>query len=98
MTETLDWEPGVHTSGQHKTLHGEALLGALAPRARPGERAEDVLIDLGMVDDRDFALQLALRSGRSMVGLRKFTPDERLFLYLPVAIAQRERVCPLVLV
>ena len=81
-----------------RALHSEALLGALLPRTRPGERAEEVLLDLGIVSDRDFAFELAQRSGLSLVGLRGFVPDERLFLYLPVAVAQLERVCPLVLV
>ena len=33
-----------------------------------------------------------------LVGLRGFVPDEKLFLYVPVTLAQRERICPLVLV
>jgi hypothetical protein len=73
-----------------------ALLDVL--RSRPGERAEDVLLDLRLVDDRDLALSLALRSGRPFQGLRGFEPDHRLFLHLPLHLAQRERVAPLVLV
>lgn len=92
--------PEVAAAGDElrRTLHSEALLGALMPRTRPGERPEEVLLDLGVVADDDFALQLAVRSGLSMVGLRGFTPDEKLFLYVPVSLAQHERVCPLVLV
>jgi Type II secretion system (T2SS), protein E, N-terminal domain len=62
---------------------------------RPGERPEDVLLDLKLVDDRALALALAFRSGFPYRGLRHFAPDHRLFLYLPVHVAQRERVCPL---
>jgi hypothetical protein len=83
---------------RQRTLHSEALLGALGPRTRPGERPEEVLLDLGIVSDRDFALELSLRAGLPMSGLRGFVPDEKLFLYVPVSLAQRERVCPLVLV
>src|SRR4051812_18763080 len=97
MTEALDIDG--HVAGSHhRTLHSEALLGALLPRTRPGERAEEVLLDLGIVSDRDFALELSLRADVSMVGLRGFAPDEKLFLSLPVSMAQRERICPLVLV
>jgi hypothetical protein len=97
VSETLDM--GKRVPDQHRrTLHSEALLGALMPRTRPGERPEEVLLDLGIVSDRDFALELSLRAELPMVGLRGFAPDEKLFLYLPVSVAQRERICPLVLV
>src|SRR5436305_3553020 len=95
--EALDLEAHV-ADHHHRTLHSEALLGALIPRTRPGERPEEVLLDLGIVSDRDFALELSVRSALPMVGLRGFVPDEKLFLYLPVSVAQRERICPLVLV
>lgn len=81
-----------------RALQAEAILDALDRRARPGERPEEVLLDLGLVDDRDFALELALRSGLPYGGLRGFIPDPRLFLYVPVATAVAQRVCPLVLV
>ena len=70
----------------------------LARRARPGERPEEALLDLGLLDDRDFALELAFRSGLPYGGLRGFIPDPQLFLYVPVATAVTQRVCPLVLV
>jgi hypothetical protein len=72
-----------------------ALLDVLV--GRPGERAEDVLLDLNLVDDHALALALALRSVRRYCGLRDVAPDHRLFLYVPLHLAQRERVCPLVL-
>jgi len=70
-----------------------ALLDVLT--GRPGERAEDVLLDLKLVDDHALALALSLRSGRPFRGLRDVSPDHRLFFYLPLHVAQRERVCPL---
>ena len=97
MTDAVDFEARV-AERHHRALHSEALLGALSPRTRPGERPEEVLLDLGVVSDRDFALELALRAELPLVGLRGFVPDEKLFLYVPVTLAQRERICPLVLV
>jgi MshEN domain len=70
-----------------------ALLDVLS--GRPGERPEDVLLDLKLVDDHALALALAIRSGRPFAGLRDVTVDHRLFLYLPLHLAQRERVVPL---
>lgn len=70
-----------------------ALLDVL--EGRPGERPEDVLLDLRLVDDRALALALSVRSGRSYTGLRDLAPDHKLFLYVPLHVAQRERVCPL---
>jgi len=79
-------------------LEGEALLAALSVRARPGERPQELLFDLGLLSSRDFALELAVLSGTPYLGLRGFLVDERLLLYLPLALALTERVCPLVLV
>jgi hypothetical protein len=67
-------------------------------RTRPGERPEDMLIDLGLVDDRRLAVALALRSGRRYEGLRRTRVNPELFLYVPLVVAQRERIVPLVLV
>lgn len=83
-------------SDEAKRLGLDGLLDVLA--TRPGERPEDVLLDLKLVDERDLALSLAFRSGRAFAGLRDFEPDHRLFLYVPLHVAQRERVVPLVLV
>ncbi|HEY6962726.1 MAG TPA: hypothetical protein VI408_12620 [Gaiellaceae bacterium] len=74
------------------------LAGLLdAIDTRPGERPEETLLDLGLVDDRRLALSLAWRSGRPYQGLRGLVPDPRLFLYLPLSIANRERCVPLAL-
>jgi type II secretion system (T2SS) protein E len=84
--------------GSGASLEESAILDSLARRARPGERVEELLFDLGLVDEHAFALEVAAASGRPYAGLRDFVPDPRLFAYLPVPIAMRERVCPLVLV
>jgi hypothetical protein len=73
-----------------------ALLEAIS--ARPGERPEDVLLDLKLVDDRSLAFTLAMRSGRRYEGLLDAVPDPRLFLYVPLGVATRQRSLPLVLV
>jgi hypothetical protein len=48
--------------------------------------------------DRDQALELALATNRPFTGLRDFTPDPKLFRYLPVAVAREQQVVPLLLV
>ncbi len=80
------------------SLQDSAILESLARRARPGERPEELLFDLALLDEYDFALEVASRAGRPFTGLRDFVPDPRLFVYLPLPIATRERVCPLVLI
>jgi hypothetical protein len=69
------------------------LLDAI--ESRPGERPEETLLDLGLVDDRRLALSLAFRSGCRFEGLAGLDPDPRLFLYLPLSVAIRERLVPL---
>ncbi len=81
-----------------RALQAETILDVLERRARPGERPEEALLDLGLLDEREFAVELALRSGLPYGGLRGFIPDPKLFLYVPVATAVAQRVCPLVLV
>ena len=71
------------------------LLSTLGRNCLPDERPADALLDLGLMPERDFALELALRSGRPFMGLRDFTPDPELFVYLPFEVALAERVCPL---
>lgn len=83
-------------SDEAKRLGLGGLLDVLA--TRPGERPEDVLLDLRLADERDLALSLSFRSNRPFVGLRDFEPDHRLFLYVPLHVAQRERIVPLVLI
>jgi hypothetical protein len=80
------------------SLQDEAVFDSLARRARPGERPEELLFDLQLIDEHDFAHELAARSGRPFTGLRGFAADPRLFAYVPLPIAMRERVCPLVLI
>lgn len=69
------------------------LLDAI--ESRPGERPEEALLDLGLVDDRRLALSLAIRTGRRFEGLRGLEPDPHLFLYVPLSVARRERLVPL---
>jgi hypothetical protein len=94
--EDFDWS--VPFESPRASLQESAILDSLARRARPGERPEELLFDLGLLDEHDFALEIASRAARPFTGLRLFVPDPRLFVYLPVAIAVRERVCPLVLI
>jgi hypothetical protein len=89
---------GLLESDPPRALQTDALLHLLEGRARPGERPEELLLDLGLVAERDFALEIAVRGRRQFVGLRGFIPDPKLFLYLPVSTAMAQRVCPLLLI
>ena len=80
------------------SLQEETIFESLARRARPGERPEELLFDLALIDEEDYALELASRTGRPFTGLRGFVADARLFAYLPLPIAVRERLCPIVLI
>src|SRR5438552_19162056 len=95
--EEFDWSLPLNSIGR-ASVQESAILESLARRARPGERPEELLFDLGLLDEHDFALEIASRASRPYAGLPDFVPDPRLFVYLPVPIAVRERVCPLVLI
>lgn len=96
MSDDFDWTFPFESA--RASVQESAILESLARRARPGERPEELLFDLGLLDERDIALEIAARAGRPFTGLREFVPDPRLFVYLPLPIATRERVCPLVLI
>lgn len=51
-----------------------------------------------MAHDAHEALALAVDAGLEYTALRDFTPDPRLFAYLPAALAAREHAIPLILV
>lgn len=74
---------------------GGANVEDLTRPLAPGERPEERLLSLGLMSDRDLAIQLAERSGLDMVGLRGLALDPRLFHYLPLDICERERVVPI---
>jgi type II secretion system (T2SS) protein E len=96
VSDEFDWS--ILLEGSRASVKDGEILESLARRARPGERAEELLFDLGLLAEHDFALETASRAGRPYTGLRDFVPDPRLFVYLPVPIAMRERVCPLLLI
>ncbi len=96
MNDEFDWAFPLERS--RATVQESAILESLARRARPGERPEELLFDLGLLDEHEYALETASSAGRPYAGLRAFVPDPRLFVYLPIPIALRERVCPLVLI
>lgn len=50
------------------------------------------------MDDAHAALAVALDSGLDYTGLRDFTPDPKLFHYVPPTLAARETVVPVILV
>jgi hypothetical protein len=80
------------------SLQEASVFDSLARRARPGERPEELLFDLGLIDEESYALELAAANGLPFTGLRGFSPDPRLFAYLPLPIAMRERLCPLIMI
>ena len=98
LTRLLDAVRGAGGRTDHEDARVDALAHALASRARPGERPEELLLDMRLVDEHELALELALHSGLPYTGLRGFVPDPQLFLYVPLATAVAERVCPLTLV
>lgn len=82
------------------------LAGTLGPRivdelSRPiaeNERPEERLLRLGLLGGRDLALEISMKSGRAFAGLRELEADLKLFLYVPMALCEREHVVPLVLI
>src|SRR4051794_37972059 len=86
------------TLDQLRSLGGEGLVDGLRQPLRDGERPEQRLLELGVLSDRDLALEVSMRSGYPFVALRGVEPDPKLFLYLPLELAEQEVVFPLILV
>lgn len=65
---------------------------------RENERPEERLIDLGLLDEHQFASEVAQRAGRQLTSLAGIEPDAGLLLYLPLDLAEHESVFPIILV
>ena len=65
---------------------------------RENERPEERLMDLGLLDEEQFASEIAERGGRELTSLAGIEPDGGLLLYLPLDLAARETVFPVILV
>ena len=70
--EEFDWSFPLDRT--RASVQESAILESLARRARPGERSEELLFDLGLLDEHDFALEITSRAGRAYAGLRDFVP------------------------
>jgi hypothetical protein len=79
-----------------------------SPHGIPPDRAEALAADAPGADeavdaaverpDRDRALEVALETNKPFTGLRDFTPDPKLFHYLPATLARTEQIVPLLLI
>ena len=78
-------------------LDPETLARLEAPY-RENERPEERLLDLGLLDEHEFASEIAGRAGRELTTLAGVEPDGGLLLYLPLDLAERETVFPIILV
>ena len=83
------------SSAEPRRAQLEALVEVLARHSGPGARPEDLLVDYGLVPDREVAIEVALHTGLPFRGLRGYRPDPALFTYLPFAEAIEKRICPL---
>ena len=77
---------------------GPELVERLEQPYGERERPEERLLDLGLIDDGQLAAEIAERSGCELTSLRGVEPELGLFLYLPLDLAERETVFPLILV
>jgi hypothetical protein len=62
------------------------------------ERPEERLLELGLLDEHDFAAEIAERAGRQLTSLQGVEPDAGLLLYAPLDLCERESVFPVILV
>ena len=71
-----------------------ALVDVLARRLGGRERVRALALELGIVDERDLAIELAGRSGLPFVGLRGRSIDPRLLRYVPFSFCRAHRLVP----
>lgn len=75
-----------------------ATLARLEEPLRENERPEERLMELGLLDEQQFAGEVAERTGRELTSVAAVAPDPGLLLYLPLDLAERETVFPVILV
>jgi type IV pilus assembly protein PilB len=80
---------------QRKRITREQLEAALQTQKKEGGYIGEILVRLGLLDERDIVVALVIQCGLPYIAVNKYTIDPQVVRLIPKEVAQKERVIAL---
>ena len=80
---------------QRNRVTREQVEGALKIQKEKGGFIGEILVNLGILDERDIVVALVIQCGLSYIAVNKYTIDPQIVRLIPQEVAQKEKVIAL---
>jgi len=80
---------------QRKKISREQLDSALETQKQKGGYVGEVLVSMGLVDERDIVVALVIQCGLPYIAVNKYSIDPGIVKLIPKDVAQKEKVIAL---
>ncbi len=80
---------------QRKKITREQLEGALQAQKEKGGFIGEILVNFGLLDERDIVVALVIQCGLPYIAVNKYTIDPQILRLIPKEVAQKEKVIAL---
>lgn len=80
---------------QRKRITREQLEDALKIQKQKGGYIGEILVGLGILDERDIVVALVIQCGLPYIAVNKYTIDPQIVRLIPKEVAQKEKVIAL---
>ena len=80
---------------QRKKITREQLEAALQTQKQKGGFIGEILVNLGVLDERDIVVALVIQCGMPYIAVNKYAIDPQIVRLIPKEVAQKERVIAL---
>jgi type IV pilus assembly protein PilB len=80
---------------QRKRITREQLDAAMQAQKQKGELLGEILIGMGLLDERDIVVALVIQGGLPYIAVNKYAIDPQIVRMIPKEVAQKEKVIAL---
>jgi len=80
---------------QRKKITREQLESALQAQKQKGGFIGEILVNFGLLDERDIVVALVIQYGLPYIAVNKYTIDPQIVSLIPKEVAQKEKVIAL---
>ena len=80
---------------QRKRVTREQVEGALQIQKEKGGFIGEILVNLGLLDERDIVVALVIQCGLPYIAVNKYAIDPQIVRLIPQEVAQKEKVIAL---
>jgi len=80
---------------QRKRITREQLESALATQKENGGFVGEILVNMGLLDERDIVVALVIQCGLPYIAVNKYKIDPQIVQLIPQEVAQKEKVIAL---